>query len=67
MWVVTFLNTQSCVLVQRKCVSCENRPSGIRCPDVLIARDSLPGMPFPGALVYVDHEASQDPCHALTD
>ncbi|CAE7898972.1 fucT [Symbiodinium necroappetens] len=34
---------------------------GIRCPDVLIARDSLPGMPFPGALVYVDHEAGIGP------
>ncbi|CAE7615288.1 fucT [Symbiodinium natans] len=34
---------------------------GIRCPDVLTARDSLPGLPFPGSLVYVDHEAGIGP------
>ena len=30
---------------------------GLGCPDVLVARDSLPTMPFSGAIVYVDHEA----------
>ena len=61
-----FWDAQSSVLVQCEC-ACETCPSGIRCPDVLIARDSLPGMPFPGVLVYVDHEASRGPCHVLTD
>merc|ERR1740129_2199589 len=27
------------------------------CADVLVVRDSLPMLPFPGALVYIDHEA----------
>lgn len=35
------------------CVS----PRGDSCPDVMVARDSLPAVPFFGAVVYVDHEA----------
>ncbi|CAE8596460.1 unnamed protein product, partial [Polarella glacialis] len=34
---------------------------GLPCSDVLVVRDSLPSMPFPGALVYVDHEAGLGP------
>lgn len=45
----------------------EGRAPGFRvrpalpCADVLIVRDSLPTGPFPGALVYVDHEAGIGP------
>ncbi|CAK0823014.1 unnamed protein product, partial [Prorocentrum cordatum] len=36
------------------------RPA-LPCADVLVVRDSLPGLPFPGALVYIDHEAGIGP------
>ena len=41
------------VLVKNFCVP----PRGDSCPDVMVARDSLPAVPFFGAVVYVDHEA----------
>ncbi|CAK9115003.1 unnamed protein product [Durusdinium trenchii] len=34
---------------------------GLSCPDVMVARDSLPSVPFLGAIVYVDHEAGIGP------
>lgn len=34
---------------------------GLSCPDVMVARDSLPSVPFLGAIVYVDHEAGARP------
>lgn len=34
---------------------------GDSCPDVMVARDSLPAVPFFGAVVYVDHEAGIGP------
>eukprot|EP00434_Breviolum_minutum_P003115 symbB.v1.2.002741.t2/scaffold146.1/size298692/22 len=34
---------------------------GLSCPDLMVARDSLPAVPFLGAIIYVDHEAGIGP------
>ena len=35
--------------------------AALPCADVLVARDSLPSTPFPGAVLYIDHEAGLGP------